>query len=46
MLDVLRMRETPVRELVDGLAMSPPSVSRHLRTLHFTRTYRHPVDRV
>jgi DNA-binding transcriptional ArsR family regulator len=32
-LDLLRERERPVGELVDGLALSQPAVSKHLRVL-------------
>ena len=32
-LDILRVREQPVQELVDALALSQPAVSKHLRVL-------------
>jgi DNA-binding transcriptional ArsR family regulator len=32
-LDLLRVAERPVGELVDGLAVSQPAVSKHLRVL-------------
>src|SRR5919204_6409845 len=32
-LDLLRQRERPVGELVDALAVSQPTVSKHLRVL-------------
>ncbi|MBX5470754.1 MAG: winged helix-turn-helix transcriptional regulator, partial [Thermoleophilaceae bacterium] len=32
-LDLLRARERPVGELVDALAVSQPTVSKHLRVL-------------
>jgi DNA-binding transcriptional ArsR family regulator len=32
-LDILRVREQPVHELVNALALSQPAVSKHLRVL-------------